>query len=58
MTTLLADGHLNSLMRACAGYTAHRLTPPDRGADLQRFLPFCLCLASALCGAEELRWGY
>ncbi|WP_442964614.1 substrate-binding periplasmic protein [Pseudomonas sp. GCEP-101] len=32
--------------------------PPDQGTDLQRFLPFCLCLASALCGAEELRWGY
>ncbi|OQR29391.1 ABC transporter substrate-binding protein [Pseudomonas sp. T] len=28
------------------------------GTDLQRLLPFCLCLASALCGAEELRWGY
>ncbi|MFR0688585.1 substrate-binding periplasmic protein [Enterobacterales bacterium AE_CKDN230030158-1A_HGKHYDSX7] len=25
---------------------------------MQRLLPFCLCLASALCGAEELRWGY
>ncbi|WP_448682346.1 substrate-binding periplasmic protein [Pseudomonas nicosulfuronedens] len=28
------------------------------GTDLQRFLPFCLCLASTLCSAEELRWGY
>jgi len=45
-------------MRACAGYTAHGLSPPDMGTDLQRFLPFCLCLASTLCGAEELRWGY
>ncbi|WP_447751784.1 substrate-binding periplasmic protein [Pseudomonas nicosulfuronedens] len=25
---------------------------------MQRFLPFYFCLASALCGAEELRWGY
>lgn len=25
---------------------------------MQRLIPFCLCLASALCGAEELRWGY
>ena len=28
------------------------------GTDLQRLLPFCLCLASVLCNAEELRWGY
>ncbi|MFS2125050.1 substrate-binding periplasmic protein [Pseudomonas sp. Pseusp97] len=28
------------------------------GTDLPRLLPFCLCLASTLCGAEELRWGY
>ncbi|WP_240201665.1 transporter substrate-binding domain-containing protein [Pseudomonas sp. PDNC002] len=25
---------------------------------MQRLLSFCLCLASCLCGAEELRWGY
>ena len=28
------------------------------GTDLQRLLLICLCLTSALCGAEELRWGY
>lgn len=28
------------------------------GTDLQRLLPISLCLLSALCGAEELRWGY
>ena len=25
---------------------------------MQRLLLICLCLTSALCGAEELRWGY
>jgi ABC-type amino acid transport substrate-binding protein len=34
------------------------VTASDMGTDLQRILPICLCLASALCGAEELRWGY
>lgn len=28
------------------------------GTDLQHLLPICLCLMSALCSAEELRWGY
>ncbi|WP_178119504.1 transporter substrate-binding domain-containing protein [Pseudomonas sp. SCB32] len=28
------------------------------GTDLPRLLLICLCLASVLCSADELRWGY